>query len=392
MVMMHLLWHFSLPRERQARQRQHQLRQPTRTHPSPEQNPTPIAKEASPTSTCLERTPTRSAISQRALQPTTWPEKKPSPRLPGELILEIATLLPPLSRLCFALTCKYFLELIDCSGTLRRSSQCRRPTDFYSLSPYRYILPTRTCNVFPSEWWQFLRQLENSRWRCCSGCLKLHPTSEFTAEELAKNAEKRICIFGPCVGVVQLCPCLNLTFRDKRKLVAQMREGQSYCHECSYDYKPGTTLRTRIRPILQADGDLIIETEYTITDVHVPSDLVPLERLCCPHRSIFSHIMDVYPWPTRQRPNLDLSHCRWCQTSLSDVDVRWRYDLPPGGISSGSCWFRTRRRLGKGYEYADRCWREQSCFSSEGLNIEEQIQQNPWKSWLSRSRPAADDG
>lgn len=330
-----LLWHLPFPGGRWARQKR-QLQQQILTRPSPEQDLPPIFR-ASPTNTCLEKTSVGPVTSQRPLRLITWPEEKPSPfpRLPVELILEIAALLPPYSQLLLALTCKSFLRVIDSSGALRRSIQFQRPKDFYSLSPYRYILPTRALNVFYSEWWKLLRHLEDSRWRCCSDCLKLHPTSEFTAEELARSAEQRTCILGPFLGVVQLCPCINLTFRDKRKLVARMMEGKSFRHECSYNYDPGRTLFTRIRPLLQADGDLIVQTEYTITNIDRPTDLVPLERLCCPHRSIFSHIMDAYPWPPRPYLYPTVSHCRWCPTWLSNVNVRWRFDLAPGESGSG---------------------------------------------------------
>lgn len=324
-------------------------------------------------------------------------------------MLEIVALLNLPSQLRLALSCRSLLAIIDSSGALQRSSQFRPPIDFSC----RWRAPRRTADAFPSEWWQLLRHLENPRWRCCSTCLKLHPASEFPAEDLARTAETRTCVFGPLAGLVNLCPCINLTFRDKRKLVAKIRaEGSeaveqpedspgarpyakgdmstntpSFWHECSHNYKYGVTVLTRINPILQEDGDLLIQTEYSVTGNCGPVDLYTLPRVCCPHRSIYAHIRDMsrVVWYYRQQrrdPRPDLARpvlCKWCQTSISEFE--WNVDRQD---RFRFYFFRTRRRLGKGYESADRDWYQQSHFWVESLRTyKEERERKPWKEWIS---------
>lgn len=311
--------------------------------------------------------------------------------LPVELVLEIAAFLPPPSQLRLALSCISFLAIIDSSGALQRSSQFRPPIDFFC----QWRTPKRIFDAFPSEWWRLLRHLENSQWRCCSTCLKLHPVSKFSAKDLARSAEERTCMFGPFAGIVHLCPCISMTFRDKRKLIDKLR-GEEFAateqpkdlldtrpcvngdvsnsatswHYCLHTYEHGVAVRTRINPILQEDGDLLIRTEYSMTGNCHQVDLLRLPRVCCPHRSIYTHIMDMsdivsHGWRQGRDIRPDLArpvHCKWCQTSISDFEKKMDQR------TFRSCSFRVQRRLGKAYEKADRRWYEQGHFSLESTS------------------------
>jgi hypothetical protein len=135
------------------------------------------------------------------------PKRSPISKLPVELLLEIQALLPPESKLCLALSCKSFLGVLDSSKALRQSNKFRHPKNLDNP----WCLPRRR-DYFCTQRWQLLRFLENSRWRCCSGCLILHPISEFPARDLATEPENRNCIFGSLIGLVQLCPCIQMTF------------------------------------------------------------------------------------------------------------------------------------------------------------------------------------
>jgi hypothetical protein len=130
--------------------------------------------------------------------------------LPLETVLQIVTYLTrDMDRLCVALTCRSLLNLLDKDKTLQRSPRYRT---------FKNISPPQT-GKRASEWWTLLRKLEDSSWRCCFGCFKLHPTHEFSDRDLRTGSDKRTCIFGPLVGTVCLCPCMEITFRDKEKIV-----------------------------------------------------------------------------------------------------------------------------------------------------------------------------
>jgi hypothetical protein len=211
-------------------------------------------------------------------------------------------------------------------------------------------------------------------------------------------------MFGPLVGVVHLCPCIKMTFRDKLKLVAKMKEGshpmeqsksldaklperdRTHCwHECSYNYG-SARVHVKINPILEDDGNLLITTEYSVTGAMLPSDLGLVPRLCCPHRSIYMHISDImelsryHGWLENGEFTEPVT-CKWCQTLISDV--KWSLNLY--GDEQDYCSFQTLRQLGKGNYDANRGWHEQTHFSFETLDVKEQLERMPWRSWVRRA-------
>jgi hypothetical protein len=69
---------------------------------------------------------------------------------------------------------------------------------------------------------QLLIRLEDSRWAMCGGgCRKLHPRREFPQYNLSNPPWKRSCGFN--IGVVDLCPCIRLTFRERDKLIKALQ-------------------------------------------------------------------------------------------------------------------------------------------------------------------------
>src|SRR5436189_3273342 len=110
-------------------------------------------------------------------------------QLPVELFLQITRLLPLVSRVCLALTCKPFLNLLDSSSTLLSSEELHHPRDLVKVG-YRPLHRDALC----TQRWVLLQLLEDDRWRCCSGCLKLHPVSEFSEVDLLKGAGERTCM------------------------------------------------------------------------------------------------------------------------------------------------------------------------------------------------------
>lgn len=66
---------------------------------------------------------------------------------------------------------------------------------------------------------QLLLRLENRRWVCCWGCLKLHPRTEFPwySHSLFRRPLERTCT--DYAGLVDLCPCISLTVRGRERLI-----------------------------------------------------------------------------------------------------------------------------------------------------------------------------
>ncbi|RLL94617.1 hypothetical protein CFD26_102343 [Aspergillus turcosus] len=224
---------------------------------------------------------------------------KPSTRcylleLPTELLLEIISHLSVMPETCLALTCKRLLAI---SGAIFRS--VRFSQDFAPLF-HHY----RNGHSFVTTRWQLINLLENSRWWACSKCLKLHPRDAFSSRELRRKPEDRACLLGNFAGIVDLCPCKKLTFRDKLDLVELLKVRQlsvaalqsqfggsiqqRFCwHSCSKDYGP-TQLQIEIFPELDNQDQLKIKTEYRLTTESgkLGKEEYITPRFGCAHRSV----------------------------------------------------------------------------------------------------------
>ncbi|KAF7117518.1 hypothetical protein CNMCM5793_006540 [Aspergillus hiratsukae] len=224
---------------------------------------------------------------------------KPSSRcylleLPTELLLEIISHLSVIPETCLALTCK---RLFAISGAIFRS--VRFSQDFAPLF-HHY----RNGHSFVTTRWQLINLLENSRWWACSKCLKLHPRDAFSSRELRRKPEDRGCLLGNFAGIVDLCPCKKLTFRDKLDLVELLKVRQlsvaalqsqfggsiqqRFCwHSCSKDYGP-TQLQIEIFPELDDQDQLKIKTEYRLTTESgkLGKEEYITPRFGCAHRSV----------------------------------------------------------------------------------------------------------
>ncbi|KAL2828267.1 cohesin loading factor-domain-containing protein [Aspergillus cavernicola] len=216
--------------------------------------------------------------------------------LPTELLLEIISHLSVLSEACLALTCK---RLFAISAAILDSKPLHFSRDFAPLF-HHY----RNGHSFATTRWQLVKILEDSRWLACSKCLKLHPQSAFPPRELRRNADDRTCILGNLAGVVDLCPCRKLTFRDKIELVELLKIRQRsvailasqfgagvkerFCwHSCTENYG-STKMNIEIFPELDDEDQLRIRTEYHL--MTTPGQLGKEEhmtaRFGCAHRSV----------------------------------------------------------------------------------------------------------
>lgn len=322
--------------------------------------------------------------------------------LPLETVLQIVTHIDDgMDRLCPALTCRSLLNFLDKDKSLQRSPRYRA---------FKNMAPPQT-GKRASDRWTLLRKLEDSRWRCCFGCFKLHPAHEFSVMDLRTGSDKRNCMLGPLVGTVGLCPCMEITFRDKIKLMKllseeskpqdpkqEMKYNKNYTfkgfrfmtssneavHKCSYLPKPTETNLLRaglccyMELFLEEDGNLVAKTRYKITtDERLSDYLLNHNMLICPHRRLISQAYEIQrahnaPGRTREVTEVKVDGTWWkwswhsitcsgCNTTI--CNPKWTFikrktantkPLEPIFV------FETRRCLGKAMEKADQIWYQQT--------------------------------
>lgn len=200
--------------------------------------------------------------------------------LPVELLDEVFSYLPLPSQVCLALSCKGLYQLFN---TVLQAEQLRFP----HLVPRTEENFLNTRYVLSKEYllrMELLVLLENSRWACCAGCQKLHRRDEFLPKprlkkhHLKKHPLKRMCM--PESGLLDLCPCITLTIRDRKHVVEYLMggsnlnlvdkgyledscndKGERYLtHKCS-SYK---TIRVEIVLSLSQSGRLIARARHEV--------------------------------------------------------------------------------------------------------------------------------
>ncbi|KAL5047833.1 hypothetical protein BDW71DRAFT_196578 [Aspergillus fruticulosus] len=299
--------------------------------------------------------------------------------LPTELLLEIISHLSVLPEACLALTCK---RLFSISATILDSKPLRFSRDFAPLF-HHY----RNGHSFATTRWQLIKILEDARWRACSRCLKLHLRSAFPRRQLRRSAEARTCILGDLAGVVDLCPCKKLTFRDKLELVETLKirqksvplltsqygggEDRFSWHSCSVEYGP-TQIRVEIFPELDGDDQLRIRTEYHLTTVpgQLGEENYITGRFGCAHRSVDLWLSGVCHTALCQ-PNEN--HCASCRRisvcSSCNTLLRCPRKQPwldePAGRATYTFW--TERCLGGASPAPDAVWAAQRIHPAEAL-------------------------
>ncbi|KAL5335883.1 hypothetical protein BJX70DRAFT_401194 [Aspergillus crustosus] len=155
------------------------------------------------------RSLTRRLYNRLSSRVTSPPEEAPIFSLPECLIRDISDLLPLASQASLALTCKLYKYLFP---KILTHPDLKYPR-FKDL-----IKPSISVYGDDSQRTQFLIQLEDPQRAFCSACLKLHARDEFSPQtELDKPARERKCM--PHAGIVDLCPCICLTPRDKARII-----------------------------------------------------------------------------------------------------------------------------------------------------------------------------
>ena len=326
--------------------------------------------------------------------------RKPPVRLgdlPREIVLEIVHYLPELDHLCLALTCKSLWDLLA-NGALQRSSSFRDSSGL--LPPSSSFYNDRTSRKkFRSNRWKLLQRLEDSYWRCCFGCFRLHPHYEFSAQDLQTAPSKRTCAYGPLVGVFRLCPCIAMTFRDKTKIVTRfLSSSQAECHRlynhsleslatagqhrCSHSYESGcANVHITLKLIVEEDKNLVVETKYTITGTELPYCFNYNTILLCPHRDLQHHIFELelqhsmygnrhgyWQYLDRNGKRWNFANnpmsCPWCEATSWAARWRTRRKTTQG---EDICIFSFKKHLGNAMNKADVLWYRHTETSFEAI-------------------------
>ncbi|KAJ5570274.1 uncharacterized protein N7459_009704 [Penicillium hispanicum] len=312
--------------------------------------------------------------------------------LPTELLLEIISHLNLIPEAALALTCKRMFAI---SGEILTSKSLRFGRDFAPLF-HHY----RNGHNFVTPRWQFINLLEDSRWRACSKCLKLHPRAAFSSRELRRKAEHRTCNIGDLAGVVDLCPCKKLTFRDKLDLVDQLRVRQitlqalktefgsivtdRFCwHSCTEQYGP-TELKISLFPELNEEGQLVIRTEYQLTTEsgQVGKEEYMTPRFGCAHRSVDLWVSSVHQTTICRLFDSFCASCRRisvcsaCNTTLK-CPRKQPFSSEGSGKVTYSFW--TQRCLGGSGLEPDEVWGSQRIHPAEpSISVENCNELCPW--------------
>ncbi|KAJ5528613.1 hypothetical protein N7527_002006 [Penicillium freii] len=151
--------------------------------------------------------------------------------IPAEILDLVYEQLAALEQIYLALTCKYLY--IHFVSFLKVKA----------LDHAKLLIPSEERLPFPHKAEleakpriQLLRHLENERWKCCVECMKLHQLSAF--EPCRQFKKKGLCdkcgiLVGPyCMpfaGLVDICPCISITFNERRRF---LMNGMYYCSVC----------------------------------------------------------------------------------------------------------------------------------------------------------------
>ncbi|KAE8381607.1 hypothetical protein BDV26DRAFT_278613 [Aspergillus bertholletiae] len=242
--------------------------------------------------------------------------------LPVEIISEIFPLLPLPSRVCLALSCKALYGLFSSS-----------------LQDERLGWPSlAACKTFNMT--KLLLQLQDDCWLYCRACLKIQPRAMFWPRAALVPPGLRECIY--TARVIDLCPCLSLTYFDRIRLERWLYTGltdtlsprirkafqlsvasvePSLIHRCSWPDIPGVSVDLLITVMFNQNQQLEAQTMYDVrmSDYNpipwcrVPHFLgeesYPHRLYLCPHVDLLPFICGTHFWPR--------TYCYTCETSAS---------------------------------------------------------------------------
>lgn len=225
-------------------------------------------------------------ILARTTKPT---EKRILSDLPLELVEHVFSYLPLPSKVCLTISSKGFYQLFSHvlgANELRFPLMPRDSLKYVSSEAYRLRMT-------------LLAQLENRSWACCGRCQKLHLRHEFHKDPLHYAPWVRAC--ATYAGIMDLCPCVSLTVRDRARVIEHLEGGTVSQKRCLSHIKKGIMslhdkdgeryishictvypeLESEIKLSLTESGQLISRAQYAgRADCVLRSESV---LVCCSH-------------------------------------------------------------------------------------------------------------
>lgn len=154
---------------------------------------------------------------QRETQTTFIP---PLLRVPLDILFEIFPLLPLPLQVCLALTCKSLYRLF--SSTLQDETLAL--PSLLACKSFTLCKNGSSDEISPVALrTQLLLQLQDDYWVYCAACLKLQPRALFWPGIESFSPLSLECIYR--TRVIDLCPCLSLTFFDRMRLDRWLNTG-----------------------------------------------------------------------------------------------------------------------------------------------------------------------
>lgn len=259
-------------------------------------------------------------------------------QLPPEVVIMILTSLSLLDRGCFAMSCQYVFGCLLSS----LESQELKLSQLFPREKRPQICP----NVEEKPRVQFLRRIENERWKYCCDCWILHPQFQIKLDDKTycfdcQKLHNRYC-FGsgicmPYAGQVEICPCLTITFRDMLQLIKeasspnqerldqnsvfQRRDYSCLEHSCVVkhpvmDAQVTTTLRGN-----ESNFEVMSCFQFTVATDHSSEGVTPSSF--CPHK-------DPSAWLRRFFDEAGSNFSGWPSAqALSPIKVEQQYSYLP---------------------------------------------------------------
>ena len=223
--------------------------------------------------------------------------------LPAKLLLRVFSFLSLTNQVCLAISSKRFHQLFSYVLEAEELHFPRMPRNGLAY------ITTEQYNIRMS----LLIQLQNDNWACCGRCQRLHPSREFSAQQLIDyDPWNRTCM--AWAGILDLCPCIPLTVRDRTHIVKYLKSpkhrkpklksiddglllltgGQQLEHQCrAYPH-----VQISMRLSLTDHDELILDTQYEVPSLDVPwREIDGTMPLCCSQvwLDVFRH-QDGSPW------------------------------------------------------------------------------------------------
>lgn len=244
-------------------------------------------------------------------------------RLPMELFLDILSYLPLKDKVCLALSCKGIYSILSHELKADELSFPRMPIDKSAYDTLKDKCHLRIA---------FLSQLENDRWAACGRCQMLHPHHEFFEDRFkGLPPTERKCLLW--AGIVDLCPCIALTFRHQAYIVEFLKGEKAACEERS--------LTLISKGLMQAvlnnnDGLYLIHrcTAYPSASVEIRLSLTKNGQLAASSRyqacrDTLSQILETtYSCCGNDMSRCLSSHiCPWCRARVIDLSISKLRDM-----------------------------------------------------------------